>query len=88
MELILPGALWLSAHKSMLKVKKSDKITLNSQDYVLWQNQKREVFVLDNVCISRQTPLSNGCICQEINSITCPVQALDFGFQEQPIQNS
>lgn len=81
MELILPGAPWLIAHKSMLGVNKPNKITLNSQDYVLWQNQKGEVFALDNVCPHMQAPLSDGWICKERNTITCPFHALEFDRQ-------
>lgn len=78
MEPILPGAPWLIAHKSMLGVNKPNKITLNGQDYAIWQNQKGEVFALDNVCPHMQAPLSDGWICQERNTITCPFHALEF----------
>jgi len=75
---ILAGAPWLIAHKSMLGVNKPHKITLNANDYVLWQNQKGEVFALDNVCPHMQAPLSNGWICKQRNTITCPFHALEF----------
>jgi len=78
---ILPGAPWLIAHKSMLGINQPNKITLNGQDYVLWQNEKREVFALDNVCPHMQAPLSDGWICQERNTITCPFHALEFDGQ-------
>lgn len=81
MEPILPGAPWLIAHKSMLGVNQPKKITLNSQDYVLWQNYNGEVFALDNVCPHMQAPLSNGWVCQERNTITCPFHALEFDGQ-------
>ena len=81
MEQILPGAPWLIAHKSMLGVNKPNKVTLNAQDYVRWQNQKGEVFALDNVCPHMQAPLSNGWVCQERNTITCPFHALEFDGQ-------
>lgn len=81
MEPILPGAPWLIAHRSMLKVNKPYKITLNSQDYVLWQNQQGEVFALDNVCPHMQAPLSDGWICQNRNTIACPFHALEFDGQ-------
>ena len=75
---ILPGAPWLIAHKSMLGVNKPNKITLNGKDYVLWQNQKGEVFALNNICPHMQAPLSEGWVCQERNTITCPFHALEF----------
>ncbi len=81
MKPILPGAPWLIAHKSMLGVNKPNKITLNGQDYVLWQNQNKEVFALDNVCPHMQAPLSDGWICKERNTITCPFHALEFDRQ-------
>ena len=78
MAAILPGAPWLIAHKSMLGVNKPNKITLNGQDYVIWQNAKGEIFALDNVCPHMQAPLSNGWICQERDTIACPFHALEF----------
>lgn len=78
MQPILPGAPWLIAHKSMLGVNQLQKITLNNQDYVLWQNQRGEVFALDNICPHMQAPLSNGWICQTRDTITCPFHALEF----------
>lgn len=78
---ILPGAPWLIAHKSMLGINHPHKITLNGQDYVLWQNETGEVFALDNVCPHMQAPLSDGWICQERNTITCPFHALEFDGQ-------
>lgn len=53
----LPGAPWLIAHRSMLEINKPKKITLNNQDYVLWQNRNLEVFALENVCPHLQAPL-------------------------------
>lgn len=50
METILPGAPWLIAHRSMLGINKPQKISLNGQDYVLWQNQQGQVFALNNIC--------------------------------------
>ncbi|MBD2345126.1 Rieske 2Fe-2S domain-containing protein [Anabaena subtropica] len=78
MQPILPGAPWLIAHKSMLGVNKPNKITLNGQDYVIWQNSKGEVFAIDNICPHLQAPLSNGWVCQERGTITCPFHALEF----------
>lgn len=81
MKPILPGAPWLIAHKSMLGVNKPHKITLNGQDYVLWQNENGEVFAIDNVCPHMQAPLSDGWICKERDTITCPFHALEFDGQ-------
>ena len=78
MELILPGAPWLIAHKSMLGINEPHKITLNGQDYVLWQNKAGKVFALENICPHMQAPLSEGWICQERNTIACPFHALEF----------
>lgn len=75
---ILPGAPWLIAHRSMLGVNKPYKITLNSQDYVLWQNAQGQVFALENICPHMQAPLSNGWICESRDSIACPFHALEF----------
>lgn len=81
MEPILPGAPWLIAHKSMLGVNKPNKVTLNGHDYVMWQNKKGDVVALDNVCPHMQAPLSNGWVCQDRNTITCPFHALEFDLQ-------
>ncbi|AFY35108.1 Rieske 2Fe-2S domain-containing protein [Calothrix sp. PCC 7507] len=78
MQPILPGAPWLIAHKSRLGVNQPHKITLNGRDYVIWQNQKGEVFALDNICPHMQAPLSEGWVCQERDTITCPFHALEF----------
>lgn len=78
MQPILPGAPWLIAHKSMLGVNKPHKITLYGQDYVIWQNQKGEVFAINNICPHMQAPLSDGWVCQERGTITCPFHALEF----------
>ncbi len=81
MKPILPGAPWLIAHKSMLGVNRPNKITLNGRDYVLWQNTNGEVFALDNVCPHMQAPLSDGWVCWEQDTITCPFHALEFDGQ-------
>lgn len=78
---ILPGAPWLIAHRSRLGINQPHKISLNEQDYVLWQNPQGEVFALGNVCPHMQAPLSNGWVCQERNTITCPFHALEFDGQ-------
>lgn len=81
METILPGAPWLIAHRSMLGVNKPYKVSLNGQDYVLWQDPQGEVFALHNICPHMQAPLSNGWICQERNTIVCPFHAIEFDGQ-------
>lgn len=78
MQPILSGAPWLIAHKSMLEVNSPCKITLNGQDYVLWQNASGEIFALNNVCPHMQAPLSNGWICEDRNTIICPFHAVEF----------
>ncbi|MEM7591751.1 MAG: Rieske (2Fe-2S) protein [Cyanobacteria bacterium P01_A01_bin.83] len=75
---ILPGAPWLIAHKSMLKVNQTYKITFNHIDYVIWKNNDDEVFALNNVCPHMQAPLSDGWICSQRNTVTCPFHALEF----------
>ncbi|MGL5875298.1 MAG: Rieske 2Fe-2S domain-containing protein [Xenococcaceae cyanobacterium] len=75
---ILPGAPWLVVHKSMLGVNRPYPITLNNKDYVIWQNKRGEIFALDNVCPHMQAPLSNGWVCAQRNTITCPFHALEF----------
>ncbi|MBD2060638.1 Rieske 2Fe-2S domain-containing protein [Oculatella sp. FACHB-28] len=74
----LPGAPWMIAHRSMLGINKPYKLTLNGQDYVLWQNRGGEIFALENVCPHMQAPLSDGWICEANNTITCPYHALEF----------
>jgi nitrite reductase/ring-hydroxylating ferredoxin subunit len=81
MKTILPGAPWLIAHRSMLGINNPHKVSLNGQDYVLWQNPKGEVFALDNICPHMQAPLSDGWICHERNTIACPFHALEFDGQ-------
>lgn len=87
METILPGAPWLIAHRSMLGINKPQKISLNGQDYVLWQNQQGQVFALNNICPHLQAPLSDGWICKERNTITCPFHALEFDVQGRLYQS-
>lgn len=65
----------------MLNIDRPYKISLNGQDYVIWQNQKGEVFALDNICPHLQAPLSEGWICHERNTITCPFHALEFNAE-------
>ncbi|MDZ4877244.1 MAG: hypothetical protein CLLPBCKN_006679 [Chroococcidiopsis cubana SAG 39.79] len=81
MKTILPGAPWLIAHRSMLGIDNPHKVSLNGQDYVLWQNSQGEVFALNNICPHMQASLSDGWICHERNTITCPFHALEFDGQ-------
>jgi nitrite reductase/ring-hydroxylating ferredoxin subunit len=95
---ILPGAPWLIAHRSMLGINQPYKVTLNGQDYVLWQDSNGEIFALDNICPHLQASLSDGWICQQRNTITCPFHALEFDgqgrlyqdgqFSSQPLANT
>ncbi len=62
----------------MLGINRPNKITLNGRDYLLWQNSKEEVFALDNICPHMQAPLSEGWVCAERDTITCPFHALEF----------
>lgn len=87
MQPILPGAPWLIAHKSMLGIDKPNKITLNGQDYVLWQNSEGSIFALNNICPHMQAALSEGWICSHRNTITCPFHALEFNGAGQLFQN-
>lgn len=84
---ILPGAPWLIAHKSMLSPNKPYKLTLNNQDYVIWKNERGEVFALNNICPHMQAPLSNGWICSQRNTIACPFHGLEFDSQGKLQQN-
>lgn len=87
MEIILPGAPWLITHRSILGINKPHKVTLNGQDYVLWQNKQGEVFALNNICPHMQAPLSDGWVCQERSTITCPFHALEFDGQGRLCQD-
>jgi phenylpropionate dioxygenase-like ring-hydroxylating dioxygenase large terminal subunit len=75
---ILPGAPWLIAHRSILGINQPYKVTLNSQEYVLWQNAQGRIFALENICPHMQAPLSNGWICESHDTIACPFHALEF----------
>lgn len=87
MNQVLPGAPWLIAHRSMLGIDRPHKITLNGQDYVLWQTSQGEIFALDNVCPHMQAPLSDGWICKQRGTITCPFHALEFDGEGKLFQS-
>ena len=80
----LPGAPWLIAHKSMLKVNKPKLFTICGQDYVLWKNEKGEISALENICPHMGAKLSDGWICPD-NTIACPFHALEFDFEGRAI---
>ncbi|MEO0538622.1 MAG: Rieske 2Fe-2S domain-containing protein [Cyanobacteria bacterium P01_A01_bin.123] len=75
---ILPGAPWLIAHRTMLGINRPYKVTLNGTDYVLWQSSDGTISALENSCPHMQAPLSEGWICRDRNTITCPFHALEF----------
>ncbi|MEO0456031.1 MAG: Rieske 2Fe-2S domain-containing protein [Cyanobacteria bacterium P01_A01_bin.114] len=79
----LPGAPWLVAHRSMLGIHQPYRLTLNGQDYVLWQNTQGEIFALKNICPHQQAPLSNGWICPEHNTVVCPFHTAAFNSRGQ-----
>jgi phenylpropionate dioxygenase-like ring-hydroxylating dioxygenase large terminal subunit len=87
MKPILPGAPWLVAHRSMFAINKPYKLTLNGCDYVLWQNNKGEIFSLENTCPHMQAPLSDGWICKTNHSVTCPFHALEFNGEGKLIKD-
>lgn len=75
---VLPGAPWLIAHRTMLSINRPYKVTLNGTDYVLWQSSDGTISALENNCPHMQAPLSEGWICRDRNTITCPFHALEF----------
>ncbi|MEM8805389.1 MAG: Rieske 2Fe-2S domain-containing protein [Cyanobacteria bacterium P01_G01_bin.38] len=84
---ILPGAPWLVAHRSILGKNQPYKLTLNGQDYVLWQDTRGGIFALENVCPHQQASLANGWICQEHNTIVCPFHTVEFNGSGQVCRN-
>lgn len=77
---MLPGAPWLLAHKSMLKLNKPQKFSLYGCDYVLWKDPTGKVSALPNACPHMGAMLSEGW-CQQHedkNSVVCPFHALEF----------
>lgn len=73
----LAGAPWLLAHRSMLQ-DAPRLITLNGQDYVLWQTPSGEICALENQCPHMGAKLSAGWICQHSGRLVCPYHALAF----------
>jgi phenylpropionate dioxygenase-like ring-hydroxylating dioxygenase large terminal subunit len=77
----LQGAPWLLAHRSMLKLNQSMKVSLLGQDYVLWQDRHGAISALPNACPHMGAMLSEGwCVTQPDGSsaIACPFHALEF----------
>lgn len=81
MESVLPGAPWLLAHKSMLKVNQPRKISLYGVDYVMWKDATGAVHALPNACPHMGAMLSEGwCEAQSDSTsvVVCPFHALPF----------
>lgn len=79
--LMLEGAPWLLAHKSMLQVNKPQKISLYGQDYVIWQDKIGQVNALPNSCPHMGAMLSEGwCEAKAdgTSTVVCPFHALEF----------
>ncbi|BAZ37921.1 putative rieske 2Fe-2S domain protein [Calothrix sp. NIES-4101] len=78
---MLEGAPWLLAHTSMLTVNKPFKVSLYSQDYVLWKDIKGNINALKNACPHMGAMLSEGW-CEEKTDkssvVVCPFHALEF----------
>jgi phenylpropionate dioxygenase-like ring-hydroxylating dioxygenase large terminal subunit len=78
---MLPGAPWLLAHRSMLKVNQPRKISLYGVDYVMWKDSMEEVHALPNACPHMGAMLSEGwCEAQDngTSTVVCPFHALPF----------
>jgi phenylpropionate dioxygenase-like ring-hydroxylating dioxygenase large terminal subunit len=77
----LQGAPWLLAHRSMLKPNQPKKISLQGDDYVLWQDIHGKISALPNACPHLGAMLSEGwCVTHSDGSsaIACPFHALEF----------
>ncbi len=81
MQSMLPGAPWLLAHKSMLKVNQPRKISLYGNDYVMWKDPGEEIHCLPNACPHMGAMLSEGW-CEDTSegksAVVCPFHALKF----------
>lgn len=81
MRSMLPGAPWLLAHKSMLRVNRPRKISLYGDDYAMWKDANGDVWALPNACPHMSAMLSEGwCEVREdkTSEIVCPFHALPF----------
>ena len=75
MQTMLPGAPWLLAHKSMLKVDQPRKISLYGADYVMWKDATGDIHALPNACPHMGAMLSEGwCEVQNdgTSTVVCP----------------
>lgn len=84
MQSMLPGAPWLLAHKSMLKMNQPRKMSLYGIDYVIWKDAVGAVHALPNACPHMGAMLSEGWCEADGNStsaIVCPFHALKFDSQ-------
>jgi phenylpropionate dioxygenase-like ring-hydroxylating dioxygenase large terminal subunit len=78
---MLSGSPWLLAHRSMLRPNHPMKVSLQGNDYVLWQDNSGEISCLPNACPHMGAMLSEGwCVSQASGSsaIACPFHALEF----------
>lgn len=78
---MLPGAPWLLAHKSMLKINQPRKFSLYGVDYVMWKDTTGAVHALPNACPHMGAMLSEGwCEVQNdgTSTVVCPFHALPF----------
>jgi phenylpropionate dioxygenase-like ring-hydroxylating dioxygenase large terminal subunit len=76
MSSMLPGAPWLLAHRSMLKVDRPHKFSLQGNDYVLWMDAAGAIQALPNACPHMGAMLSEGWCDQ--GKVVCPFHALQF----------
>jgi phenylpropionate dioxygenase-like ring-hydroxylating dioxygenase large terminal subunit len=78
---MLSGSPWLLAHRSMLKPNHPMKVSLQGNDYVLWQDSTGEISCLPNACPHMGAMLSEGW-CQQRKDkssvVVCPFHALEF----------
>lgn len=78
---MLPGAPWLLAHKSMLKINQPRKISLYGVDYVMWKDATGVIHALPNACPHMGAMLSAGwCEVESdgTSGVVCPFHALKF----------
>lgn len=81
MRSMLPGAPWLLAHTSMLKVNQLRKVSLYGVDYVMWKDGTGAIHALPNACPHMGAMLSEGwCEAQQdgTSTVVCPFHALPF----------